>query len=174
MCDRIAAGVARMACRHTLRGARYLWRFLLILSTMPVGLSRGRLRSRGVLWFSRKPNSFGHQRSRCLAGISHLRSARRSRFFACKAAPCGRLRAGSDEQPQRSRGSCGATPRPEAVIWSIERRQRNGMPTERRLTLTQQVVRAPQTLHTLMLHHPALPAQPRRNRPVTLARIPDR
>ena len=73
---------------------------------------------------------FGHQPSRCPAGISHLRSARRSRFFACKAAPCGRLHAGSDEQPQRSRGSCGATPQPGAVPWSIARRQRNGMPSD--------------------------------------------
>ena len=71
---------------------------------------------------------FGHQRSRCPAGISHLRSARRSRFFACKAAPCGRLHAGSDEQPQRSRGSCGATPRPEAEIWSSDWSQTCALP----------------------------------------------
>ena len=70
---------------------------------------------------------FGHQRSRCPAGISHLQSERRSHFFECKAAPCGRLRAGLDAQLQRSRGSCGATPRHEAAAWSIARRQRSGM-----------------------------------------------
>jgi hypothetical protein len=40
------------------------------------------------------------------------------------------LHGGSDEQLQRSRGSCGATLRPEAAAWSIERRQRNGMATD--------------------------------------------
>src|SRR6516162_2776353 len=73
---------------------------------------------------------FGHQRSRCPAGISHLRSGRRSHFFECRAAPCGRLRAGSDEQLQRFRGSCGATLQPEAAAWSIARRQRNGIPID--------------------------------------------
>ena len=52
------------------------------------------------------PAMFGHQRSRCPAGISHLRSGKRSHFFACKAAPCGRFGADSDEQLQRFRGSC--------------------------------------------------------------------
>jgi len=70
---------------------------------------------------------FGHQRSRCPAGISHLQSGRRSHFFECKVAPCGRLRAGSDARLQRYRGSCGATPRHEAAAWSIARRQRSGM-----------------------------------------------
>ena len=60
----------------------------------------------------------------------HLRSGKRSHFFACKAAPCGRLGADSDEQLQRFRGSCGATLRPEAAAWSIARRQRNGMPSD--------------------------------------------
>ena len=73
---------------------------------------------------------FGHQRSRCPAGISHLRSGRRSHFFEYRPAPCGRLHAGSDEQPQRFRGSCGATLQPEAAAWSIARRQRNGMPID--------------------------------------------
>jgi IS30 family transposase len=40
------------------------------------------------------------------------------------------LRAGSDEQLQRFRGSCGATLQPEAAAWSIARRQRNGMPID--------------------------------------------
>ncbi len=51
---------------------------------------------------------FGDQRSRRPGGISHLRSGRRSPFFAFKAAPRGRLRAGSDEPLLQSRGSCGA------------------------------------------------------------------
>ena len=37
---------------------------------------------------------------------------------------------GSDEQLQRFRGSCGATLQPEAAVWSIARRQRNGMPID--------------------------------------------
>ena len=32
--------------------------------------------------------------------------------------------------PRQSPGSCGATPPPEAAIWIIVRRQRNGMPSE--------------------------------------------
>jgi hypothetical protein len=41
--------------------------------------------------------------------------AEREEFFECRAAPCGRLRAGSDEQLQPFRGSYGATPQPEAA-----------------------------------------------------------
>jgi hypothetical protein len=44
-----------------------------------------------------------------------------------QAAPGGRLHAGSVEQLQRSRGSCGATRRREAAVWSIARRQHSGM-----------------------------------------------
>ena len=47
-----------------------------------------------------------------------------------KVAPCGRLHAGSDEQLQRSRGSCGATLRTEAAAWSIARPRRSGMPSD--------------------------------------------
>jgi hypothetical protein len=73
---------------------------------------------------------FESQRSRCPAGISHLRSVRRSHFFECRAAPRGRSRAGSDEQLQRSRGSCGATLRPEVATWHIAQQRRSGMPSD--------------------------------------------
>ncbi len=73
---------------------------------------------------------FGDQRSRCPGGIFHLRSGRRSPFFAFKAAPGGRLRAGSGEPLQRFRGSCGAMLRPEVAAWRIARRQRSGMPSD--------------------------------------------
>jgi hypothetical protein len=73
---------------------------------------------------------FGDQRNRCPGGIFHLRSGRRSPFFAFKAAPGGRLRAGSGEPLQRFRGSCGAMLRPEVAAWRIARRQRSGMPSD--------------------------------------------
>ena len=46
--------------------------------------------------------------------------------------------------------------------------------TERRLAQAQQIVRPPQPLHTLVVHHPPLLAQPRRDGAVTLARMGDR
>ena len=59
-----------------------------------------------------------------------LRSGRRLHFFECRAVPEGRLRAGSDEPLQRSRGSSGATLRPEVAAWRIARRRRSGMPSD--------------------------------------------
>ena len=64
------------------------------------------------------------------AGISRLQSERRSRSFACKATRCRRSLADSGGRHRRSPGSCGATPPPEAAVWNIVRRQRNGMPSE--------------------------------------------
>ena len=63
----------------------------------------------------------GSLRSRSPAGISRLRSGRRSRCFACRATLYGRSLAGSRGRPRRSPGSCGATPPHEAAAWSIAR-----------------------------------------------------
>ena len=71
------------------------------------------------------------RQSRSLGGISRWRSARRSRFFGCKAIPCRRSGAGSVDPPRRSPVSCGATQPPAAAGWSIVRRPPSGMPSDR-------------------------------------------
>ena len=64
-------------------------------------------------------------RPSCSRAVSLVRAAaRKSRFFAGRAAQCGKSLAGSGGQRRRSHGSCGATPPLEAAVWSIARRQR--------------------------------------------------
>lgn len=84
----------------------------------------------------------GSLRSRSAAGISRLRSGRRSRCFACRATVYGRSLAGSRGRPRRSPGSCGATPPHEAAAWSIARQQRNGTPSELLVVPSRQSLRA--------------------------------
>ena len=60
----------------------------------------------------------------------HLPNVRRLRSCGRKAAMYARWRVGSDEQHQRSPGSCGATPPPAVAVWNIARRQRSGMPSD--------------------------------------------
>jgi hypothetical protein len=76
------------------------------------------------------PRCLDNRPSRSRAGISRSRSGRKSRFFARRATQCGKSLAGSGGQRRRSHGSCGAMPPLEAAVWSIARRQRNGMPSE--------------------------------------------
>ena len=87
----------------------------------------------GTRWF-RKAGGYHPQLdnrpSRSWTGISRSRSGRKSRFFARRATQCGKSLAGWGGQRRRSHGSCGAMPPLEAAVWSIARRQRNGMPSE--------------------------------------------
>ena len=71
-----------------------------------------------------------YRRSHSPAGISRLRSGRRSRCFVCKATRCRRLHANSGGRRRQSLASCGATLPPEAAASSIARQQRNGTPSE--------------------------------------------
>ena len=73
----------------------------------------------------------GPRRSRSPGGISRFRSARRSRFFACRAIRCRRSLAALGGRPRRSRVSYGATRRPAAAGSSIGRRQPSGTPSDR-------------------------------------------
>ena len=88
----------------------------------------------GARWFRKAggyhPRCLDNRPNRSRAGIPRSRSGRKSRFFARRATQCGKSLAGSGGQRRRSHGSCGAMPPLEAAVWSIARRQRNGMPSE--------------------------------------------
>ena len=88
----------------------------------------------GTRWFRKAggipPAMFGQSAKPLSGRYLSLWSGRKSRFFARRATQCGKSLAGSGGQRRRSRGSCGATPPLEAVVWSIARRQRNSMPSE--------------------------------------------
>ena len=87
------------------------------------------------------------RRSRSPDGISRLRSARRSRFFAFRAIPCRRSDVGSVGRLRRSPVSCGATRPPAAAAWSIARRRPSGTPSDRPVARSRRSLRSTRLAH---------------------------
>ena len=87
----------------------------------------------GTRWFRKAagipPTMFGQSAKPLLDRYLSF-AEREVRFFARRATQCGKSLAGWGGQRRRSHGSCGAMPPLEAAVWSIARRQRNGMPSE--------------------------------------------